>query len=261
MRIAMGIEYNGRAFHGWQVQQPGMRTVQGSLEEAIAVVANHPVRVHCAGRTDIGVHGVGQVIHFDTESVRTARQWTLGCNTNAPDDLNVRWVKEVDENFHARFKATGRTYRYLILNRLTRSSLLAGKVTWIYSPLDVEQMQEASKSLIGRHDFSSYRATHCQAKHPVREIRSLELRRHGNFVEMLVSADGFLHHMVRNIAGVLIAIGKGDKPPSWAGKVLDLRDRDQGGITAPAAGLYFERVEYPAEFEIPDSSPDYVFLG
>lgn len=248
MRIALGIEYDGSQFHGWQAQKDGVRTVQAVLEQALEKVANHPLRVICAGRTDTGVHGIGQVVHFDSPSKRTPRNWMLGTNVNMPADVSVTWVQPVADDFHARFSATGRHYRYLILNRTPRSALMANRATWIHKPLDAGLMHEAGQLLLGRHDFSSYRALQCQARSPVRTLRELTVTRQGEQIELRVSADAFLHHMIRNIAGVLIAIGAGEQPVAWAREVLELRDRTLGGVTAPPDGLYFERVEYPAEF-------------
>ena len=252
MKIALGIEYDGRAFHGWQRQEAGVRTVQQALETALSVVAAHPVAAVCAGRTDAGVHGICQVAHFETEARRAPRNWLLGTNANLPDDVNVAWVKEVPDDFHARFSATGRAYRYFILNRPARSSLLMGRVTWMHRPLDAERMHRAGQTLLGTHDFSSYRALACQAKSPVRTLRTLTVTRRGELIEMAVSADGFLHHMVRNIAGVLITIGRGDAPTEWAYEVLQLRDRTLGGVTAPPDGLYLAAIEYPACYALPD---------
>lgn len=251
MRIALGVEYDGQDFHGWQAQQEGVRTVQVVLEQALAKVANHPLRVVCAGRTDTGVHALGQVVHFDTQAVRSERNWLLGTNVNLPSDVAVTWVREIGEDFSARFSAVSRRYRYFILNRTARSAVLAGRVTWVHRPLDAESMHRAGQVLVGEHDFSSYRALGCQAKSPVRTLHSLTVERQGDFVVLSVHANAFLHHMVRNIAGVLIAIGKGDRPEDWAGEVLQLRDRTLGGVTAPPEGLYFEQVEYPAAFGIP----------
>ncbi|RMG38040.1 MAG: tRNA pseudouridine(38-40) synthase TruA [Gammaproteobacteria bacterium] len=251
MRIALGVEYDGRGFHGWQAQQKGVRTVQVTLEQALSKVADHPLRVVCAGRTDTGVHALGQVVHFDTDAVRSERNWLLGSNVNLPPDVSVTWVREVSSEFSARFSAVSRRYRYFILNRTARSAVLAGRVTWVHRPLDAEAMHRAGQALVGEHDFSSYRALGCQAKSPVRTLHSLVVERHGDFVVLSVHANAFLHHMVRNIAGVLIAIGKGDRPETWAGEVLALRDRTLGGVTAPPEGLYFEQVEYPPEFGIP----------
>jgi len=255
MRIALGVEYDGSRFHGWQAQEEGVRTVQTSLEQALAKVANHPVRVVCAGRTDTGVHGLGQVVHFDTDAQRTSRNWVLGCNVNLPDDVSVTWAKEVDEDFSARFSAISRKYRYFILNRTARSAPLAGRVTWIHRPLNADLMHQAAQALVGEHDFSSYRALGCQAKSPIRTLHSISVERRNEFIVMTVHANAFLHHMVRNIAGVLMAIGREDQPADWAKTVLELRDRTLGGVTSPPEGLYFEQVEYPAEYDLPAASP------
>lgn len=252
MKIALGVEYNGNNFHGWQLQQEGVRTVQLCLEQAIAKVANHSVRLFCAGRTDTGVHAVGQVAHFESDASRTKRQWLLGINVNLPDDVSVNWVEFVKDDFHARFSAMSRSYRYFIWNRPTRSSLLTGRVNWTHHPLNHELMQQAAAELLGTHDFSSYRALQCQAKSPVKTLHQLDVDRHGDMIVLKLHANAFLHHMVRNIAGVLIAIGKGDQPVDWAKKVLQLKDRRLGGVTAVPDGLYFESVEYPEHFEIPE---------
>ena len=251
MRIALGIEYNGAGFHGWQMQQQGIRSVQQVVEQAIAKVADHGVRVHCAGRTDTGVHAFEQVVHFDTGSQRPRRAWTQGVNVNLPDDVSVLWSTEVPEEFHARFSAERRSYRYLILNRSMRSALQHGRVTWIHRPLDAELMHKAAQALLGTHDFSSYRALGCQAKSPVRTLHHISVKRRGEVLEFSIEANAFLHHMVRNIAGVLITIGKGEAGSDWTKEVLELRDRRLGGVTAPPDGLYFEKVQYPERFEIP----------
>lgn len=255
MRIAMGIEYDGRLYKGWQLQRHAVRTVQGEVEQAVARVANHPVRVTCAGRTDTGVHAVGQVIHFDTDAARDPRNWVLGSNANLPADVAVTWAQAVDQAFHARFSARSRRYRYLISNRPTRSSLMAGRATWVHQPLDVARMREAGQALVGTHDFSSYRAIGCQAKSPVRTVYQLRVSASGELVEISVHANAFLHHMIRNIAGVLIAIGRGDRAVDWSRDVLERRDRTLGGVTAPPDGLYFERVWYPPEFALPGPVP------
>ena len=254
MRIAFGIEYDGSRYHGWQAQLQGVRTVQAVVETAVARVAAHDVRVVCAGRTDTGVHATGQVIHIDSSAQRSPRNWLLGTNANLPDDVNVTWVTAVPNDFHARFSATGRRYRYLILNRDARSSLMSRRVTWVHRRLDSERMHRAGQTLVGTHDFSSYRALACQAKSPVRELRSLEVTRRGDLIEIAVSANAFLHHMVRNIAGVLMAIGRGERAVEWAAEVLALRDRTLGGVTAPSDGLYLTRVEYPEGYRIPFSN-------
>jgi len=255
MRIALGIEYDGSAFKGWQLQRHGVRTVQAVVEAALQEVAAHPVRVTCAGRTDTGVHAVGQVAHFDTEAERAPRNWVLGTNANLPSDVAVNWAQVVDADFHARFSAEARSYRYLILNRPTRSSLLAGRATWVHRALDERAMHRAGQALLGTHDFSSYRAQGCQAKSPVRTLHSLSVARRGDLIELRVHANAFLHHMIRNIAGVLMAIGRGERPLEWAAQVLELRDRTLGGVTAPPDGLYFERVWYPAIHRIPEPPP------
>ncbi len=250
-RIALGVEYDGSAFHGWQIQR-GVRTVQECLEQALSHVADHPVRVHCAGRTDRGVHGLQQVVHFDTRALRSERSWVLGTTVNLPSDTGVVWAKRVSTAFHARFSATARHYRYLIANRLTRPVIHHKRQVWCNRPLDASRMQRAAGDLLGEHDFSSFRAQGCQAKSPVRRVTRLDISRQGGLVIMEVSANGFLHHMVRNIAGVLMAIGRGDQPVDWARQVLEHRDRSLGGVTAPPEGLYLVGVSYPAEFGFPD---------
>ncbi|HEX4299580.1 MAG TPA: tRNA pseudouridine(38-40) synthase TruA [Gammaproteobacteria bacterium] len=252
-RYALGIEYDGSAFMGWQRQPHPGRTVQAAVEEALAKVADHPVDVVCAGRTDTGVHASGQVIHFDTEARRDLRGWLLGTNSNLPPDVAAGWIKDMPEDFHARFKATARQYRYLILNRGTRPALTRSELTWVYRPLEVEPMQAAAGNLIGKHDFSAFRSVDCQAKQPVRTLRRLDVRREAERIIVDVVADGFLHHMVRNIVGVLLEVGQGRRAPAWSREVLEGRDRALGGVTAPAYGLTLVAVEYPAEFAVPVS--------
>lgn len=251
MRIALGVEYDGTHFHGWQYQGD-VRSVQECLEAALSKVANHPVTTHCAGRTDTGVHASGQVIHFDTDAVRSTRSWCLGVNANLPSDISILWSCEVPEAFHARFSAFGRYYRYSILNRPTRPAIGRNQAVWIHRPLDADRMHQAAQSLIGKHDFTSYRAVGCQAKHAVRTMHRIDVIRQGDELIIDVHANAFLHHMVRNIAGVLIAIGKGDYDVSWAGEVLAKRDRTQAGVTAPPQGLCLTRVDYPDEFNLPE---------
>ncbi|MET0026674.1 MAG: tRNA pseudouridine(38-40) synthase TruA [Candidatus Thiodiazotropha sp.] len=266
MRVALGIEYDGSGFHGWQFQGD-VRSVQETLEAAVSKVADHPVSVHCAGRTDTGVHATGQVVHFETHSVRSTRSWVLGSNVNLPDDVSVSWAREMPDDFHARFSAVGRHYRYQILNRTFRSAIWRDRAVWIHHPLDEQAMHRAGQSLVGTHDFSSYRALGCQAKHPVRTIHRLSVTRDGDLVRLDIHANAFLHHMVRNIAGVLLAIGKCEQPESWAETVLGFRDRTLGGVTAPPQGLYLTRVEYPEKFalealsEAPASLPGTAFPG
>jgi tRNA pseudouridine38-40 synthase len=250
MRIALGVEYDGTAFRGWQTQ-PGVRTVQECLEQALSRVADHPLRVQCAGRTDAGVHATAQVVHFDTRAVRSERSWVLGGNVNLPDDVNLLWARPVAAQFNARYSATARCYRYEIFNRNARSALLRHRAVWHHLPLDAERMHRAGQALLGEHDFSSYRAQSCQAKSPMRRVIRLSVQRVGERVILEIVANAFLHHMVRNIAGVLMAIGRLDQPESWASDVLGLRDRALGGVTAPPQGLYLVGVEYPPEFGLP----------
>lgn len=253
MRIAMGIEYDGSQFSGWQRQAHAIG-VQQVLEQALSKVADHPIDVVCAGRTDAGVHATAQVVHFDTDAVRTMRAWMLGTTCNLPPEVCVTWAQPVADEFHARFSAIGRQYRYIILNRTVRPSLLRHRVCWEHAPLDAARMAEASRCLIGEHDFSSFRAQGCQAKHPLREVYSLEIHRHGEFVYLDIAANAFLHHMVRNIAGTLLAVGRGDQPVAWVQDVLAARDRTTGGITASAAGLYLVQVRYQEQFGVPQTA-------
>ncbi len=250
MRIALGVEYDGTGFSGWQLQV-GVRTVQGCLEEALSRVAAHGVRVHCAGRTDAGVHGAEQVVHFDTRAERSMRSWVYGANANLPKTVAVLWATPVSETFHARFSACRRSYRYVIYNRAVRPTFLAWRTTWEYRPLDEGLMHQAAQALVGEQDFSSYRAQGCQAKSPVRTVHEICVYRRGELVFIDIEANAFLHHMVRNIAGVLMAIGAGERPVAWAAEVLRYRDRARGGVTAPPSGLYLTRVGYPSEFQLP----------
>lgn len=246
----MGLEYDGSAFHGWQIQDEA-RTVQAVVEAAVARVADHPVRVHCAGRTDRGVHAEEQVIHFDTQARRSERSWMLGTNVNLPPDVAVRWARPLDPTFHARFSAIARHYRYRILCRPTRSALERDRALWLHQELDLEPMRTAARSLVGEHDFSSFRALGCQAKSPVRQVHYCDLDREGELLELRIGANGFLHHMVRNIVGVLTAIGRGEAHPTLVEELLLIRDRTRGGVTAPPQGLYFVRADYPAQFTLP----------
>jgi tRNA pseudouridine38-40 synthase len=249
MKFAAIIEYDGSQFCGWQ-RQPHAPSVQQQVEQAISTVADVEVGVVCAGRTDTGVHALGQVIHFETHARRTLRSWLLGINANLPPTIVVKSIIPVDDDFHARFSARSRTYRYVIINEPVRSALLANRATWERLPLDESLMQQAAQHLVGEHDFTSYRALACQAKSPVRQISYLSVERQGSLVSIEVSANGFLHHMVRNLAGVLMSIGKKEHTPSWARQVLEVRDRACGGITAPPQGLYFIKVEYDPRYSI-----------
>jgi tRNA pseudouridine38-40 synthase len=250
MRVALGIEYDGTSYNGWQRQKTGLG-VQQRVEEALSVVANQPVEVICAGRTDTGVHASGQVVHFDTDSERTERGWLLGANTNLPDDVNVSWVAPVPDDFHARFAATSRSYRYLILNRLQRSALHRDRAWWVYEPLDAERMHEAAQRLLGEHDFSAFRAAGCQANTAVRTMLDISVSRDGDWITLEVTANAFLQHMVRNIMGTVATVGLGEQGAEWLSEVLENRDRKAGGIAAPAHGLTLVGVAYPEEFGIP----------
>ncbi len=252
-RIALGLEYDGRRYAGWQAQA-GLATIQGVTEAALARVADEPVSLTCAGRTDAGVHAVGQVAHFDTRARRSMRGWTLGANTNLPPDVSVAWAREVPESFHARYSAESRTYCYWIVNRGTRSALAAGRATLVHHPLDERRMAEAAALLIGEHDFSAFRAAECQSRSPVRRLDELAVERRGEWILVRATANAFLHHMVRNIAGLLIAVGRGRAEPHWAREVLESRDRTRGAPTAPPDGLYLRRVRYPDSFGLPDAA-------
>lgn len=254
-RIALGIEYKGTDYHGFQVQPNGVKTVQQALEKALSRIADEPISLVCAGRTDAGVHATNQVIHFDTLAVRPEKAWLRGTRPHLPDSVSVRWVKEVVPQFHARFSAHNRTYRYLLTDARTPSGLLHDQITWSSRPLSVELMRAAAAYLVGQHDFTSFRATQCQAKSPVRRIEYLHIVRRGDLIVLEVQANAFLHHMVRNIVGALMAVGAGDKPPEWVADVLAARDRSAGGVTAKPFGLYLVGVEYPAAFELPKASP------
>jgi tRNA pseudouridine38-40 synthase len=252
-RIALGIEYDGAAFHGWQ-RQPHSISVQQVLEDALGQVADSAVELACAGRTDAGVHARGQVAHFDTGADRNPRAWLLGTNSALPPAVNLRWVQPVPQHFHARFGAVRRSYRYVILNQHTRSSLAAGRALVVYRPLDAEAMQQAANDLVGEHDFSAFRAAECQAHSPVRHIETITVRRREAWVIVEVSANAFLQHMVRNIVGTLLAVGLGDAPPGRVREQLESRQRSTGEATVAAHGLYLWRVDYPPEFGLPGDS-------
>ncbi len=229
--------------------------MQERVEEALTRVANTAVTTTCAGRTDTGVHATGQVAHFDTSSDRDDRSWLLGANSCLPDDIAVTWVQAVDEAFHARFSATSRSYHYRILNRPVRSALERRRAWWVHRPLDVSPMNEAAQILLGKHDFSAFRAAGCQASTPNREIKSIAVTRDGDWISLDVTANAFLQHMVRNITGTLAAIGLGDEPVQWMASVFAGRDRKSAGIAAPAHGLTLTHVEYPKEFGLVNIRP------
>ncbi len=250
MRLALGIEYDGTDFFGWQRLSHG-RSVQGELEAALSFVANHPVDVTCAGRTDAGVHARCQVVHFDTTAERSMRAWALGTNSNLGRDVAVIWAQPVADDFHARFGARARRYRYTILNRPVRAALSARFVTWERVPLDVQRMHQAAQALLGENDFSAFRTVQCQANSPMRNVREIAIARSGDEVAIEIEANAFLHHMVRNIVGSLLPIGRGERPIEWMAELLRGRDRSVAGPTAPASGLAFLAPRYPAEWNLP----------
>ena len=253
IRIALGIEYDGAAFSGWQIQEHDVPTVQGVLEYALSQIANEEItQCQVAGRTDTGVHATEQVIHFETNSERTMRSWVLGTNRYLEEHtVSVLWAHHVTEAFHARFSAQRRRYRYIILSRPIRPSFLRDRVSWDPRPLSLNRMQEAARYLVGEHDFNSYRTVKCQAKSPVKTVYFLNVTQNGEYYYIDIEANSFLHHMVRNIAGVLMTIGAGEAEPRWALDVLHARDRTRGGVTAPSGGLYLTHVTYDESFNLP----------
>jgi tRNA pseudouridine38-40 synthase len=251
-RLACCIEYNGSRFSGWQSQPHlAVDTVQETLEAALASVATKPVKVNCAGRTDAGVHSVGQIIHFDDPVGRSCKNWVYGANANLPVDIRVVWAKVVAGKFHARFSALSRRYRYIIANRVIRPALMAGQVTWTRLPLDANVMHAAGQALLGEQDFTAFRAASCQSPTAMRNVSEVTVHRRGELVIIDIEANAFLHHMVRNIAGSLILVGQGRQPIQWIGELLAGQDRSVAADTAAPHGLYLAGVRYPQEFELP----------
>ena len=244
MKIALGVEYLGTDFHGWQIQKSGLRTVQGVVEPALSKIANHPVRVFCSGRTDAGVHAQEQVIHFETQTTRTEGAWLFGGNANLPSDVNFKWAKEVNDDFHARFNAHARSYEYKIHHHPVRSSLKTGYYLWEPRSLNIDDMRKAAAFLLGEHDFSCFRGSMCQAKSPIKTIEYLQIDEIGDDLIIKIKANAFLHHMVRNLVGTLLKIGRGEKNPEWMLSVLDSKDRKEAGPTAEPQGLYFIKAHY-----------------
>ncbi len=252
MRFALGVEYDGRAFQGWQ-RQPDRISVQESLENALHSIAGEPVSVVCAGRTDAGVHAITQVVHFDTEVKRPLSAWVRGVNTFLPASVAVRWAHPVSEDFHARFSAEARRYRYLLMNRPQRPGLLSGRVGWTHRPLDVGAMKNAVSRLLGGHDFSAFRAADCQAKNPFKTMFEASVREQGDFVIFDFQANAFLQHMIRNMVGSLVYIGYGQQAPEWIDELLQMKDRKLAAPTFSADGLYLVNVSYPSKWVLPET--------
>jgi len=261
-RFACRIEYDGSRYNGWQSQpHANVTTIQDVLERGLAQIANEPVTSHCAGRTDTGVHAFAQVIHFDAPVARSDKAWVIGGNARLPPDIRLHWATPVSANFHARFSALSRCYRYIIANTPIRPALLRHQLTWHRRPLDAANMHVAAQSLLGERDFSAFQAASCQSTTPMREVRNVTVARHGEMVVIEIRANAFLHHMVRNIAGALLAVGDGRKPVEWIGELLAGRNRSAGAETAPAEGLYLVDVEYPAHFGLPRTPYGPLLLG
>lgn len=255
VRIALGVEYDGAAYCGWQSQASGC-AIQDALQTALTEIAAAPIALHAAGRTDSGVHALGQVVHFDTTVLRPQSAWIRGVNALLPRSIRVQWAQPVEAAFHARFSAYRRRYRYLLYNAPVAPALLDGKVGWFHAPLDAARMRGGAQYLVGRHDFSSFRAAECQARSPIKHLERLTIERRGAILSLDFEADAFLHHMVRNIVGALVYVGAERQPPGWLGELLSARDRSRAAPTFSAAGLYLLGADYPAEFGLPTAATD-----
>ena len=261
-RYVLCVEYSGAAYRGWQIQkEEGVPSIQDEVQKALSKIANTPITVVCAGRTDARVNATYQIIHFDSPIERADRAWVMGTTSYLPEDIAIQWAKPVSLDFHARFSAVERRYRYLIYCNPVKPGIMPRGVTWTYKEMDVERMAQAARHLIGEHDFTSYRAVGCQAHSPVRTVKQFEVYRSGHLIVLDVCANAFLHHMIRNFAGVLMSVGCGDADPIWAKEVLEAKDRRKGGVTAPPFGLYFVDAKYPDEFELPKSQIGPFFLS
>lgn len=260
-RFALGIEYNGSKYHGWASQANSWPSVQPLVEKALSKVANQPITLYCAGRTDKGVHAAQQIAHFDTTSQRSSSAWVKGANSNLPASIKITWAQPVPSYFHARFSAWARRYRYIILNQYANPALLHNQVTWWHKPLDAEVMHQAAQALVGSHDFSAFRSIKCQSATPRRKLHFISVKRYGRFVVIDVQANSFVHHMVRNLAGSLMAIGADEQPVDWLAELLISKNRVAAGITAPAEGLYLINVSYSPAFNLPQMQLGPAFLS
>lgn len=260
MRYALGLEYDGSGFFGWQ-RQSHAPSVQQCVEKSLGIVANHPLTVTCAGRTDTGVHARGQVVHFDTTSERTDRQWMLGINSNLPDTVRAVWIRPVDDEFHARFGAFSRSYRYSVMNRWVRPAIAVNYYGWCREPLDEKQMHEAAQALLGKHDFSAFRSAGCSAQNAIREVTAISVTRSGDVVTMDITANAFLYHMVRNIVGSLVGVGCGDRTVKWFVDVFEGRSRELAGVKAEANGLCFMHARYDPKYGLPQKPEAFPFAS
>lgn len=252
MKYALAVEYAGSAYCGWQ-RQPHCESIQQHLEAALGFVADHEIELACAGRTDAGVHAIEQVAHFESSAQRSRRAWVLGANCRLPRDIRVKWVMPVADDFHARFSAVERSYRYIILNSAVPGAVFYQRASWEFRPLDHALMHECAQILIGEHDFSSFRAVGCQAKTALRRVSEISISRRDELIYLDISANAFLYHMVRNIVGSLMAVGKREKDSAWFAEVFAARDRNLADVTAPSAGLYFLSARYPHRFKLPNA--------
>ncbi len=252
MRLALGVEYDGSGFWGWQIQPSGL-TVQSVVEEGLSQIASESIRVFCAGRTDTGVHARCQVVHFDSTASRPNDAWVRGVNALIPKTVAVLWAREVDDSFHARYSALSRTYRYYVLNRAQRPGILDKKVGWYHKELDINLMEAAGAQLIGEHDFSAFRSSACQAKSPVRQVHSFSIQKYGDLIVFEITANAFLHHMVRNIIGTLIYVGAKSQPIEWLSEVIQSKNRHMAAPTFSPHGLYLHEVHYPTSWKLPES--------
>lgn len=258
--MALGVSYNGSAYDGWQSQLSG-RTVQDQLERALTqFIAHEPIRTLCAGRTDAGVHGLMQVVHFDSPVVRPDHAWMRGTNRFLPHDIAVHWARQVPPSFHARANAVARRYAYVLLESPVRPSVDAGRVGWVFRPMALEPMQQAARALLGEHDFTSFRAAQCQAHSPVKHLRRISISRRGAYWRFEFEASAFLHHMIRNIMGCLVAVGQGSQTPDWMHEVLLAQNRDAAAPTFSPDGLYFAGPIYSPEWGLPDTTPAFDWL-